>query len=104
MPTVSSILAPTSMPTASVRLYNLAHYGQSEVLSAMVFAAALAPVVVLAVLSLLRRAADTEACAAGPGGRSVRSPPAGGGADRAADRNTPDPGRQEPRAGEDEPG
>ncbi|MFH1422759.1 MAG: hypothetical protein ABIH42_08630, partial [Planctomycetota bacterium] len=35
--TASSILAPSSMPLASARLYNLTHYGQSAVLSAMVF-------------------------------------------------------------------
>jgi uncharacterized membrane protein YeaQ/YmgE (transglycosylase-associated protein family) len=46
--TASSILAPTGMTPAFVRLHNLAHYGQTAVLSAMLLAATAAPAMVLA--------------------------------------------------------
>ncbi len=45
--TASSILAPPGMTPVSVRLYNLMHYGQSAVLSAMVCVAFAAPVAVV---------------------------------------------------------
>jgi ABC-type Fe3+ transport system permease subunit len=54
--TASAILAPPGMTPVSVRLYNLMHYGQTPLLSAMVFlatAVALAPF--LAALLWLRR-------------------------------------------------
>lgn len=41
--TCSSLLAPTGLPPVFVRLYNLAHYGHSAVLSAMLLLAYLAP-------------------------------------------------------------
>jgi hypothetical protein len=46
--TASSILAPTGLTPVFVRLHNLAHYGQTAVLSAMLFAAVAAPAAVLA--------------------------------------------------------
>ncbi len=45
--TASSILAPTGMTPVFVRLHNLAHYGQTAVLSAMMLAAFTAPAVLL---------------------------------------------------------
>ena len=45
--TASSILAPTGFTPVFVRLHNLAHYGQTAVLSAMMIAALATPVVVL---------------------------------------------------------
>jgi len=45
--TASSILAPTGFTPVFVRLHNLAHYGQTAVLSAMMIAAIATPVVVL---------------------------------------------------------
>ena len=47
--TASAILAPPGMTTVTVRLYNLMHYGQTAVLSAMVCVAFAVPVVVLLV-------------------------------------------------------
>jgi ABC-type Fe3+ transport system permease subunit len=41
--TASAILAPPGMTTAPARLYNLMHYGQTEVLSAMVIVVFLIP-------------------------------------------------------------
>ena len=46
--TASSILAPTGLTPVFVRLHNLAHYGQTAALSAMLLAAVLAPAAVLA--------------------------------------------------------
>lgn len=46
--TAASILAPVQLTPVFVRLHNLAHYGQTAALSAMLVAAMLAPVVVLA--------------------------------------------------------
>jgi ABC-type Fe3+ transport system permease subunit len=46
--TAASILAPVQLTPVFVRLHNLAHYGQTSALSAMLFSAVLAPVVVLA--------------------------------------------------------
>jgi hypothetical protein len=45
--TASSILAPIGLTPVFVRLHNLAHYGQTAVLSAMMLAAFVAPVIVL---------------------------------------------------------
>jgi hypothetical protein len=45
--TASSILAPTGFTPVFVRLHNLAHYGQTAVLSAMMLAAFAAPILVL---------------------------------------------------------
>jgi len=46
--TASSILAPTGLTPVFVRLHNLAHYGQTAALSAMLLAAVAAPATVLA--------------------------------------------------------
>lgn len=51
----SSILAPIGMTPVFVRLHNLAHYGQTAVLSAMMLAAFLTPTVLLAVLIVAGR-------------------------------------------------
>jgi ABC-type Fe3+ transport system permease subunit len=48
--TASAILAPPGMTTAPARLYNLMHYGQTEVLSAMVMVVFLVPVAMVALL------------------------------------------------------
>lgn len=45
--TASAILAPIGLTPVFVRLHNLAHYGQTAVLSAMMLAAFAAPVIVL---------------------------------------------------------
>lgn len=45
--TASAILAPIGMTPVTVRLYNLMHYGQTAVLSAMLAAALAAPLLVL---------------------------------------------------------
>lgn len=45
--TAASILAPVGMTPVLVRLHNLAHYGQTSVLSAMLLAAMAAPVALL---------------------------------------------------------
>jgi ABC-type Fe3+ transport system permease subunit len=45
--TASSILAPTGLTPVFVRLHNLAHYGQTAVLSAMMLAAFATPILVL---------------------------------------------------------
>lgn len=44
--TISSILAPNNAMTSSVRLYNLMHYGQNSILSAMTFLSFCIPVLV----------------------------------------------------------
>ncbi len=49
------LLAPPGMATAPGRLYNLMHYGRSDVLSAMVLLTMLAPVVLLGLLAILKR-------------------------------------------------
>jgi ABC-type Fe3+ transport system permease subunit len=46
--TASAILSPSDMTPASVRLYNMMHYGQSAGLSIMVFAVFCVPFVILA--------------------------------------------------------
>jgi len=46
--TAASILAPIQLTPVCVRLHNLAHYGQTSALSAMLLLATLAPIVVLA--------------------------------------------------------
>jgi ABC-type Fe3+ transport system permease subunit len=46
--TAASILAPTQLTPVCVRLHNLAHYGQTSALSAMLIAAMFAPAAVLA--------------------------------------------------------
>jgi hypothetical protein len=45
--TAGSLLAPSSMTPVFVRLYNLMHYGESTVLSAMVAVVMLVPVLLL---------------------------------------------------------
>jgi hypothetical protein len=45
--TASSILAPTGLTPVFVRLHNLAHYGQTAALSAMMLAAFATPILVL---------------------------------------------------------
>jgi ABC-type Fe3+ transport system permease subunit len=47
--TASSILAPSKMTPVFVRLYNLMHYGQISVLSAMVCVAVCVPLLILAI-------------------------------------------------------
>jgi hypothetical protein len=51
----SAMLAPTGMTPAVVRLYNLMHYGRGAVLSAMVCATLLAPVMLLAAAALIHQ-------------------------------------------------
>jgi len=46
--TVSSILAPTGLPSVTSRLYNFMHYGRSAVLSAMLCCTMLAAAVAMA--------------------------------------------------------
>jgi len=46
--TASTILAPSATPTVSTRLFNLAHYGESERLSATLFLVSLPPMALLA--------------------------------------------------------
>jgi hypothetical protein len=46
--TAASILAPVQLTPVCVRLHNLAHYGQTSALSAMLFSATMAPIIVLA--------------------------------------------------------
>lgn len=53
--TISAILAPTGVTPVSVRLYNLMHYGQTAVLSAMLAAAFAAPALALAAADAIRR-------------------------------------------------
>lgn len=53
--TASSLLAPSAMTPVTVRLYNLMHYGQTAVLSAMVCASVCIPVALLLVASWLGR-------------------------------------------------
>jgi iron(III) transport system permease protein len=55
--TISSILLPARYSTATVRLYNLMHYGRSETLSAMLVFAIIIPVVVIALFYFLRKPA-----------------------------------------------
>lgn len=43
--TLAGILAPTGMPTVSIRLYNLMHYGESEKLSATVLLTIIIPLI-----------------------------------------------------------
>ncbi|MGO8705943.1 MAG: hypothetical protein ACLQVA_19245 [Candidatus Brocadiia bacterium] len=52
--TASSILAPTRLTPVFVRLYNLMHYGQMSVLSAMVCAALCVPLILLGAAAGLR--------------------------------------------------
>jgi ABC-type Fe3+ transport system permease subunit len=53
----SAILAPPGHTTAVVRLYNLMHYGRSQVLSAMVLAALLVPLLVVLIVETFRSSA-----------------------------------------------
>ena len=53
--TASSILAPIGAAPVTVRLYNLMHYGQTAVLSAMVTAAIAAPLAAMAAIVASRR-------------------------------------------------
>ena len=53
--TSAAILAPTGSVSAPARLYNLMHYGQSAVLSAMVVAAFGIPALLVGSLTLFRR-------------------------------------------------
>jgi hypothetical protein len=53
--TAGSILAPVGLTPVLVRLHNLAHYGQTAVLSAMLCAAFAAPVAVLLLTAPLAR-------------------------------------------------
>lgn len=53
--TASSLLAPVGLTPVFVRLHNLAHYGQTAVLSAMMLTAFLAPVVALALTGSIAR-------------------------------------------------
>jgi hypothetical protein len=46
--TAASILAPVQLTPVCVRLHNLAHYGQTSALSAMLLSAMFAPALVLA--------------------------------------------------------
>lgn len=53
--TLPSLLAPPALPHASVRLYNLMHYGHSDGLAAMILASVVAPMLLVgAVLAVLR--------------------------------------------------
>ncbi len=52
--TASSLLSPSNMTPVLVRLYNLMHYGQMAVLSAMVCAAFLVPLVFLCIAWAMR--------------------------------------------------
>ncbi len=60
--TTAAILSPTTMVSAPVRLYNLMHYGQSAVLSAMVFATFAIPAIGVFSLILLTPALDAIRC------------------------------------------
>ena len=53
--TAAAILAPSGIVSAPVRLYNLMHYGQSAVLSAMVLASFGIPALLVGTLALFRR-------------------------------------------------
>jgi iron(III) transport system permease protein len=53
-----AILSPSSMTPISVRLYNLMHYGQSSVLSAMVCTSFAVPLVIILALSYTRSLFD----------------------------------------------
>jgi ABC-type Fe3+ transport system permease subunit len=53
--TSAALLAPVGWVSAPVRLYNLMHYGQSNVLSAMVVATLVLPLVGITLLSVLVR-------------------------------------------------
>ena len=53
--TVFALLAPTGMTSATVRLYNEMHYGQSAVLSAMFLSAIVLPALLIGAFYLLRR-------------------------------------------------
>jgi hypothetical protein len=46
--TASSILAPVGLTPVFVRLHNLAHYGQTAALSALLLGATVVPILVLA--------------------------------------------------------
>ena len=52
---VATLLAPAPLTPASVRLYNLMHYGHSAVLSAMVAIMLLSAAIVVVGLAALRR-------------------------------------------------
>jgi len=52
--TASAILSPSAMPTIATRLFNLAHYGESERLSATILLVSLPPAALIAVLAAPR--------------------------------------------------
>ncbi|MFT5122522.1 MAG: ABC-type Fe3+ transport system permease subunit [Kiritimatiellia bacterium] len=54
--TLGSLLAPSGMTPITARLYNFMHYGQSQVLSAMVLVTLLLPLLVMGFIYLTRRA------------------------------------------------
>lgn len=65
-----SILAPPDMTTATVRLYNLMHYGHSLILSAMVLLTMLVPILLLHQRRI--RETETGTVQGGLAGRQVR--------------------------------
>ncbi|QDT50111.1 hypothetical protein Pan258_41670 [Symmachiella dynata] len=54
-PTLSSLLRPSGLDPAPMRIYNFMHYGQAGGLSAMLAVTVLAPLLLVGCLSLLRR-------------------------------------------------
>ena len=53
--TASAILAPSGMTPVPVRLYNLMHYGRTQILSAMVCLAFAVPLLVIGMFAIARR-------------------------------------------------
>lgn len=53
--TLASLLLPPGMAAAPLRLYNLMHYGQSAVHSAMLLASIVIPVLIVLILAAVRR-------------------------------------------------
>ena len=58
--TANSLLAPPSLTSAFSRIFNLMHYGQTTVLSAMLFITLAVPVVAILVISLVARIHSTR--------------------------------------------
>jgi ABC-type Fe3+ transport system permease subunit len=54
-PTLPSLLRPSGLDPAPMRIYNFMHYGQAGGLSAMLAVTILAPLLLVGCLSLLRR-------------------------------------------------
>lgn len=52
---LGSLLAPSGMTPVTVRLYNFMHYGQSQVLSAMVLVTLLSPLLCVGLIYYTRR-------------------------------------------------